>query len=308
MAIRDVLGGLVAMVVLGGCGGGSAVGGGYASYAPSARGGGADSVSVQSEAPMSASPASKSASPVNPSPRPSPGGWDEGGRREAFNPAPERPGLGTGWGETRTSRVHEVAFDRDSTTPFATGSLFYNDPQGVQALAAYHQAVRGGFFHDVPEAGGAITVSIVGSNGLPLDALKVGDRTYVIGHEGERYAIVMTNHTNHRFESVATVDGLDVINGQPATLDNRGYILAPFARLEIDGFRRSTDAVATFRFSRVSQSYAAQTSGDRNVGVIGVAFFSERGDSFTPWTFDELRTRDTASPFPADLRFAQPPH
>ncbi len=231
-------------------------------------------------------------------------------RHEAVNPTTptERPGLGTGWGESRTSHVHEVAFERDGSSPFASGTLHYNDVHGVEALASYHQAVAGGFFHDVAEAGGAITVSIVGQNGSALDALKMGDRTYVIGHEGERYSIVLTNHTNHRFESIATVDGLDVVNGRPASIDNRGYILAPFARLEIDGFRQTSDAVAAFRFSRVSESYAAQTSGDRNVGVIGVAFFAERGDSFSPWSFDELRARDTANPFPVDARFARPPH
>ena len=228
---------------------------------------------------------------------------------QAFNEAPtERPGLGTGWGETRTSHVHDVSFDRGSDTPFAVGTLNYNDLAGVQALAAYHQAASGpSYFHDVPEAGGAITVSVVGEDGVPLNALKLADRTFVIGHEGERYAIVITNHTNHRFESVATVDGLDVINGHPASYGNRGYILWPWQRLEIDGFRQSTEAVATFRFSKTSESYAAQTSGDRNVGVIGVAFFNERGDSFQPWTFDELETRDTANPFPVDGRFAQPP-
>jgi len=296
MAIRDVLGAL-AVVALAGCGGGgmAAYGGGSSPGAyPASYGGGATS---------------REASPAPAAPRNESGGAD--GAQALNQPEPqeprERPGLGTGWGETRVSHVHEVEFDREGTSPFATGSLFYNDLAGVQALAAYHTAVAGGTFHDVPEAGGAITVSIVGETGLPLDALHVGDRTYVIGHEGQRYSIVMTNHTNHRFESIATVDGLDVINGQPAALDDRGYILGPFARLEIDGFRRSSDAVASFRFSRVSQSYAAQTSGDRNVGVIGVAFFAERGDSFTPWTGGELYTRDTASPFPADLRFAQPP-
>ena len=82
----------------------------------------------------------------------------------------------------------------------------------------------------------------------------------------------------------------------------------PFATLEIDGFRQSHEAVAAFRFAKVSDSYAAQTSGDRNVGVIGVAFFGERGDSFEPWTGEELERRDTASPFPgADPRFARPP-
>ncbi len=218
----------------------------------------------------------------------------------------ERPGLGTGWGETRESRVHEVAFLRDSNQPFAVATLHYNNLAGVRALAAFH-ADQVGHWTEVPAGGGAITVSIRDENGDALNALKVNDRTYVIGRDGQRYTITVTNHTNHRFETVASVDGLDVINGQPAAMDNRGYLLMPFATLQIDGFRRSQDAVAAFRFSHTSESYAAQTSGDRNVGVIGVAFFAERGDSFTPWTDGELRERDTASPFPNDPRFAQPP-
>ena len=286
MAIRELLGGLSLMALLAGCGGSAAYTGG-SSYAPSA-------------APESAGAKSAEAPAMHDSTALG------GGDVQAQNEAPERPGLGTGWGETRVSHVHEVSFDREGGAPFATGMLHYNDWQGVQALAAYHQSTAN-VFHDVPEAGGAITVSIVGENGRPLDALKLVDRTFVIGREGERYSIVMTNHTNHRFEALATVDGLDVINGRPASMDNRGYILGPYDHLQIDGFRQSSDAVAAFRFSRTSQSYAAQTSGDRNVGVIGVAFFAERGDSFTPWTSDELQKRDTANPFPADLRFAQPP-
>src|SRR5438445_13771092 len=86
----------------------------------------------------------------------------------------------------------------------------------------------------------------------------------------------------HRFEAVGTVDGLDVINGKSGTLDNRGYVLLPFATLEIEGFRTSTNAVAAFRFAAVADSYAAQTGSARNVGVIGIAFFTERGDTFIP--------------------------
>jgi hypothetical protein len=295
MIIRNVLG--VLGVLLTACGGAE-----YAksSYAPSYGGG--------TTPPANYGPPSVQAAPAMESRGYTGGASDMRPQEQAQNQAPEqRPGLGTGWGETRESHVHEVSFDRDGMTPFAVGALHYNDRRGVEALATYHAAITGGFMHDVPEAGGAITVAVVNENGSPLDALKVGERTYVIGQEGSRYSIVMTNHTNHRFESIATVDGLDVVNGRPASMDNRGYILGPFARLEIDGFRQSQASVAAFRFSRTSESYAAQTSGDRNVGVIGVAFFSERGDSFTPWTFDELQKRDTASPFPNDVRYAQPP-
>src|SRR4029079_3958695 len=98
--------------------------------------------------------------------------------------------------------------------------------------------------------------------------------------------------------------GLDVIDGNPADLTKRGYLLEPYATLTIDGFRTSSSHVAAFRFGSVSESYAAKTSGDRNVGVIGVAFFSERGSEGTT---EELRKRASADPSPADRRYSQPP-
>ena len=218
-------------------------------------------------------------------------------------PRPEtRPGLGTEWGETRTSRVHDVSFVRDSSRPFATAVLNYNDRRGVDAMAnAKAREVR----RDSSAAGGAVTIQIRDASGNPLEAVHVGDRTLVVGQAGQRYSIVLTNNTNHRFESVVTVDGLDVINGRPGTLENRGYVLMPFATLEIEGFRQSNAAVAAFRFAAVSESYAAQMGSARNVGVIGIALFGERGDSFVDER--ELRLRDSATPFPADPRFAQPP-
>ena len=228
-----------------------------------------------------------------------------GDARSEAPPAQQRPGLGTEWGETRDSRVHDVAFYRaDGDRPFAIAALHYNDRAGVDALARHH-GNTGPAFREYSARGGAITISVRNAYGNPLEAFHVGDRTYVVGTAGERYSIVLVNHTGHRFEAVGTVDGLDVINGRPGDLSYRGYVLMPYATLEIDGFRQSQAAVAAFRFGRVSDSYAAQTGDARNVGVIGLAFFSERGDAYSE---DELRTRDTASPFPgSDPRYARPP-
>ena len=224
---------------------------------------------------------------------------------ESASRAPStRPGLGTEWGEARTSRVHDVSFQRDSSRPFATASMFYNDRRGVDAmanLAATRETRR-----DVSTAGGAVSFAIKDASGNALEAIRAGDRTLVVGQAGQRYSVVLTNHTSHRFESVVTVDGLDVVNGQPGSMENRGYILLPFATLEIEGFRQSAASVASFRFASVAESYAAtKSSGARNVGVIGAAFFAERGDAFID--SEDTRIRDTASPFPADPRFAQPP-
>ncbi len=220
-------------------------------------------------------------------------------------PAPEqRPGLGTEWGETRVSKVHDVTFVRDSSRPFAIAMMNYNDRKGVDALVAA-QGSRRDSFRSIPTTGGAVNIAIRDANGEALEAVRVGDRMFVIGQAGQRYTIVLTNKTSHRFEAVTTVDGLDVVNGKDGSFDNRGYVLMPFATLEIEGFRQSANAVAAFRFASVAESYATAMGKSRNIGVIGVALFSERGDSFVPES--ETRMRDTASPFPADPRFAPPP-
>lgn len=114
---------------------------------------------------------------------------------------------------------------------------------------------------------------------------------------------MVRNQTSARFEIVTSVDGLDVIDGNPADPNRRGYLVDPHGTLAIDGFRTSDDAVAAFRFGRVADSYAAQTAGDRNVGVVGMAIFAERGAA---WNTQELRRRDTADPFP-QRGYAAPP-
>jgi hypothetical protein len=288
---------LIVMLVTG-CGGGAALG----SKSPSGYG---PSYSSSRSGPADYEPSAGSmSSPPSPT-MTAPSGGQEA-RQEA---APQnRPGLGTEFGESRSSRVHDVTFVRaDADRPFAIATLHYTDRQGILALARYHENQTPGF-REVASGGGAITVSVRDEYGNPLEGFHVGDRNYVVGSQGQRYSIAITNHTGHRFEVVGTVDGLDVVNGRDGSLENRGYVLMPYATLDIEGFRQSHESVAAFRFASVRDSYAAQTGSARNVGVIGVAFFAESGDTFAPYTDDELRTRDTAIPFPGtDARFAQPP-
>jgi hypothetical protein len=134
--------------------------------------------------------------------------------------------------------------------------------------------------------------------------VSLGARRYVVGADGERYVIQIRNHTGNRFEAVATVDGLDVIDGRPGAFEKRGYLLGRWASLEIDGFRQNLEQVAAFRFGSVRNSYAAKKGDDRNVGAIGVAFFAEQNAHY-PWLQREVERRNDAEPFPA--RFATPP-
>ena len=216
----------------------------------------------------------------------------------------ERPGLATQWGETRESRITTAPFFReDPSSPAALARVFYNNRAGARAMAS-----RRGFVDldsaEFSVAGGALTVSLRDASGRPLDAFRTRGKNFAVGESGQRYIIHIRNHTGARLEAVATVDGLDVMDGRDGSFSKRGYILSPFSSIEIDGFRQSFDTVAAFRFGSVRSSYAASKGKARNVGVIGVAFFQERGEPW-PWHGGELDRRESADPFPA--RFARPP-
>jgi hypothetical protein len=120
------------------------------------------------------------------------------------------------------------------------------------------------------------TLEVVDDAERPLPTYAQGGRRFVLGDLGERYRLRIVNPTAGRLEAVVSVDGLDAIDGKPANLGKRGYIVPAYGDLTIDGWRTSLDTVAAFRFSSVRESYAARTRHARNVGVIGVAFFRER--------------------------------
>jgi hypothetical protein len=222
-----------------------------------------------------------------------------------FAQAPtDRPGLGTKWGETRTSRVSIGDFVRaDPAHPIATATIYYNDAAGVRAMVGA-VAWRYGWPLLPAPTQSLISVGLKDQSGRFLPGVIVGDRWFVVGEEGRRYSIVVRNKTNLRIEVVLSVDGLDVVDGRKASLRKRGYVMSPHSSLVVEGFRQSTEAVAAFRFSPVRESYAAEKyQNTKNVGVVGVAVFNERGTN--PWTSPELQKRLNANPFPG--RFATPP-
>lgn len=280
-----ILGVFAAGLVAVGCAGGGASKEAYGPRSPEA----------------SQSPAGYGAPAAEAAPSPAGGGEEA---KAADVAKGERPGLGTEWGENRESRVSTSAFFRDRPEqPFDVVKMFYNDAEGVRAMAR-----RAGVSDFRDSSGrstrGALTVRLLDGSGRPLEGFSSSGNTYVVGDHGQRYIIQIKNNTGVRFEAVTTVDGLDVINGRSGSFSNRGYIVNGFATVEIDGWRRSTDTVAAFRFGRVSDSYAGKKGEDRNVGVIGVAFFEERGATF-PWNAEEVDKRHGADPFPG--QFAKPP-
>ena len=125
-------------------------------------------------------------------------------------------------------------------------------------------------------------------------------RLYVAGEPGHQYEIHLRNRSSERLLAVTSVDGVNVINGETAETGQSGYVLSPWDSVEIEGWRKSMDDVATFYFTRLSKSYAARTGRPENVGVIGVAVFRERPPCCRNHPFEDRASAAPAEPLARD--------
>jgi hypothetical protein len=202
--------------------------------------------------------------------------------------------LGTQWGEGRESKTRTVEAKRLSAQPDEVASLGYNEASAVRREA------------------GNVEWSVLDENGRPLPMQRArrssSDMFRLAGIEGARYTLRFRNLSDRSYEVIATVDGLDVLNGKPGSLRNGGYVLRPLQTLDIEGFRKSQSEVAAFRFAAPGRAYAANTeAGDvRNIGVIGAALF-ELEQPEAPRRPSRDATPPQPNAFPADGSYAPPP-
>lgn len=144
------------------------------------------------------------------------------------------------------------------------------------------------------------------SSGQVLPQVRHRGRLYVAGEPGHEYEIRVRSHDHRRVLAVTSVDGVNVITGQTAATSQSGYVLDPHGAVDIAGWRKSSDRIATFYFTALPDSYAARTGRPDDVGVIGVALFREQEPERAPWREDRFggagRAQDAA---PAQERDAQ---
>ncbi len=112
--------------------------------------------------------------------------------------------------------------------------------------------------------------------GRTLKVWRHDGRLFVAGAPGDRYGLRVTNHTDGRVLVVMSVDGVNILSGETAGYDQRGYIFGPHQSYDLNGWRKSLSEVADFTFTRLPHSYAALTGRPANVGVIGIAVFNEK--------------------------------
>lgn len=172
--------------------------------------------------------------------------------------------LGTAWGDDVRSEVTEVDLRRLSNKPVAETAVRYanKDFQGrsVNSIALH---------------AGKISFSVVDDRGQVLPLYRADQQYFLAGKDGQSYQLRYENHTGKTYEVVASVDGLDVINGRQASRHSSGYVLEPYKTLDIEGFRKSNSSVASFTFSKPKDAYAANSrSGSiQNTGIIGTVIY-----------------------------------
>lgn len=113
-------------------------------------------------------------------------------------------------------------------------------------------------------------------NGRTLPEYQYMGKTYVAAPWDQDFQLrFIVPSYGGRYEAVASVDGLDICTGKDAGPDASGYVLSWNTDNTIPGFRLNMNEVARFHFGDRQDSYAAQLGKPRNVGVIGVIFYSE---------------------------------
>ena len=199
-------------------------------------------------------------------------------KRSPLTPALERPGLGTSWGEQRESWVEPAPFARRSAErPSDQARIYYNDHDGAKAMLAFLGGEPRSCEGLQSSSGGPLRLGLRTGNGTWVECRESHGRRIASGVRGERYEVVLKNDARRAIEVLVSVDGLDAMDGKPASFKKRGYVLAPFETLAVEGFRTSHSTVAAFHFGSMFDSYGHRRHGNTtNAGVIGVAVFEEK--------------------------------
>ena len=132
-------------------------------------------------------------------------------------------------------------------------------------------------------------------------------KTWVAGKPGHRYSVRLSNRTGGRVMAVLSVDGVNAVSGETAGSDQNGYVLDAWQSTEILGWRKTLDEIAQFNFTSLPNSYAARTGRPTNVGVIGVAIFTERTPVITYREQDRRYDSPASAPYESDEEQAAEP-
>lgn len=214
---------------------------------------------------------------------------DSNMQADSVQEASESERLGTQWGDDVDSEVTTVDLRRISEQPIEQMQVNYAD-----------KSYAGRAVNSMSLLAGKIEFSAATDDGA-LSLYRNSGNYYLQGKAGQAYRLIYNNNSSNTYEIVASVDGLNVIDGSTASRYDDGYVLRPNGELVIEGFRKSQSAVASFIFSKPDSAYAANTDSGSisNTGVIGTVIYE---------LYDPSESRASKpQAFPADDGYAKAP-
>ena len=132
----------------------------------------------------------------------------------------------------------------------------------------------------LPETPATLVAVSVELDGRPVELFPAPDgsgRYYVEAREGYRYSVVLANRSGERVGVVLTVDGLNAISGERDSGRGRMYVLDPWQRTNVRGWRTSLQEVRQFTFVDERTSYATRSGkANEKMGWIEVTAYRER--------------------------------
>ncbi len=145
------------------------------------------------------------------------------------------------------------------------------------------------------------------TTGSTLRVYEHHGKRYIVGEPGHEYAVSLTSREGGRLMAVGSVDGVNIVTGQTASIDQNGYVLAPWQQFVINGWRTSLQTTAAFYFTTVADSYAGRTGRPDDLGVIGFALFREKTPCCDDWPRPEVLSKRQRSESDAAASPTAPP-
>ena len=89
------------------------------------------------------------------------------------------------------------------------------------------------------QAGSLVDVEVVDrESGTVLPVYAQHTKQWIAGMPGHRYSVRLVNHSGERVLAVLSVDGVNAVSGETASTQQTGYVLEPWQRTEISGWRK----------------------------------------------------------------------
>ena len=130
-------------------------------------------------------------------------------------------------------------------------------------------------------------------NGKPVKTYQKSGKTYIEAKEGSEFTIKLQNTSWRKACVVVSIDGLNVIDGEPADKDSQGWIIERWGSTEIKGWQHNDNKAGGFKFEAKTgdESYAGSQGKGDCCGVIGILAHSEEVEvlGYTPPTIRPIK-------------------